>query len=261
MKAIIVSAGVGSRFGELTKDTPKALFDINGYSILERQISVFNKLGISDISVIIGPHIKKFTFKNISFIQDKNYLEHDILGSLMIASSIMDDEIIVSYGDVIFDEQVLESLINFNGSIGLGIDLNWEKKYIGKKSELKQEASTVQIKNNICRTIIDGREQTMSKIKVNSKSSDNKKQKLGEFIGLMRLSKQGSTIFIKRYEELINSHIGPFHQASSISQAYFTDMLQELIDNDVEILPIPIQGKWCEIDTPDDLALAKQLFK
>ena len=258
MKAIIVAAGTGSRLGELAKDTPKSLLDVNGQSILERQISVFKKLGISDITVIIGPHTEKFTFKNISFIQDKNYLEHDILSSLMLAHSIMYDDVIVSYGDVIFDEHVLQPLINFKGSIGLCIDFNWEKNYDGRKLELKQEATTVQIKNNMCTKIVDGRELAKSKIKDDLKYSNY--ERLGEFVGLMRLSKHGSTIFIKRYEELTNSHIGSFHDAPSISQAYFTDMLQELIDNDIEILPIPVQGKWCEIDTIEDLKRAGDMF-
>ena len=260
MKAIIVAAGIGSRLGELGKDTPKSLIDVNGQSILERQISVLKKLGISDITVIIGPHAEKFTFKNISFIQDKNYLEHDILSSLMLARSIMYDDIIVSYGDVIFDEQILQPLIDFKDSIGVGTDLNWEKNYVGRKQEEKQEATTIQIKNNICTKIVDGRELSKSKIKDDSKPSDHKKQKLGEFVGLMILTKQGSIIFIKRYEELINYHVGSFHEASSISQAYFTDMLQELIDSGVEILPIPVQGKWCEIDTIEDLKRAKDMF-
>ena len=260
MKAIIVAAGTGSRLGELAKDAPKSLLDVNGQSILERQISVFKKLGISDITVIIGPHTEKFTFKNISFIQDKNYLEHDILGSLMLARSIMRDDVIVSYGDVIFDEHVLQPLINFKGLIGLCIDLNWEKNYDGRKLELKKEATTVQIKNNMCIKIVDGRELAKSKIKDDSNLSEHKKQELGEFVGLMKLSKHGSMIFIKRYEELINSHTGSFHEAPSISQAYFTDMLQELIDNDTEILPIPVQGKWCEIDTIEDLKRAEGMF-
>ena len=260
MKVIIVAAGAGSRLSELTKDTPKSLLDVNGKSILERQISVFKKLGISDITVIIGPHTEKFTFKNISFIQDKNYLEHDILSSLMLAHSIMYDDVIVSYGDVIFDEHVLQPLINFKGSIGLCIDFNWEKNYDGRKLRLKQEATTVQIKNNMCTKIVDGRELAKSKIKGDLKYSNYERQKLGEFVGLMRLSKHGSTVFIKRYEELINSHIGSFHDAPSISQAYFTDMLQELIDSGVEILPIPVQGKWCEIDTVEDLKRAEDMF-
>ena len=83
---------------------------------------------------------------------------------------------------------------------------------------------------------------------------------LQNLVGLMRLSKHGSTIFIKRYEELINSHTGAFHEAISISQAYFSDMLQELVDNHIEILPISVQGKWCEIDTIEDLKRAKDIF-
>ena len=104
MKAIIVSAGVGSRLGELTKNTPKSLIDVNGQSILGRQISTFKKLGIFDITVIIGPHVEKYSFENISFIHDKNYLSHDILSSLMLSRSIMHEDLIISYGDVIFDE-------------------------------------------------------------------------------------------------------------------------------------------------------------
>ena len=51
-KVFLPCAGIGSRLGELAKDTPKSLLDVNGQSILERQISVFKKLGISDITVI-----------------------------------------------------------------------------------------------------------------------------------------------------------------------------------------------------------------
>jgi len=90
----------------------------------------------------------------------------------MLARSIMHDDIIISYGDVIFDEHILQSLINFKGSIGLGIDLNWEQNYGGSKLELKKEATTVQIKNNMCTKIVDGRELSKSKIKDDSKPSE-----------------------------------------------------------------------------------------
>ena len=40
MRAIILAAGSGLRLGRHTKDIPKALLDLNGKSILERQISL-----------------------------------------------------------------------------------------------------------------------------------------------------------------------------------------------------------------------------
>ena len=29
----------------------------------------------------------------------------------------------------------------------------------------------------------------------------------------------------------------------------------------IEIYPITISGKWCEIDTPEDLEIARKIFK
>jgi NDP-sugar pyrophosphorylase family protein len=52
MKAIIVAAGVGSRLGDLTKNLPKPLLDVNGKSILEHQIELFHKFGIKDVMMI-----------------------------------------------------------------------------------------------------------------------------------------------------------------------------------------------------------------
>ena len=44
----------------------------------------------------------------------------------------------------------------------------------------------------------------------------------------------------------------------SLKKAVLTDMLQELIDSKIIILPIIISGKWYEIDTPQDLDFAKK---
>lgn len=260
MKAIIVAAGIGSRLGELTKNTSKSLVYVNDKTILDHQISIFKKLGIDKITVIIGPHSGQYNFEDISFIHDKKYMEHDVLSSFMLASSIMNDDVIVSYGDVIFDENILKPLIDFDGLIGLGMDFNWEKNYEGEKKHLKYEATVGQIKNDICVRIVDGRELKKSTNESFSSLQDSENVKIGEFVGLMRLSKNGSSIFTQMYEKLINSHSGKFHEADSIHTAYISDMLQELIDNDVKILPINVEGQWCEIDTIQDLKNAEKIF-
>ena len=259
MKGIIVAAGVGSRLGELTKNTPKSLIEINGKSILERQIFAFKKSGITDITVIIGPHAEKYSFEGISFIHDDSYLEHDILSSFMLTRKIINDDTIVSYGDVVFDENILRPLINFKGLIGLGIDFDWEKNYEGLSKELKLEATVAQVRNQICIKIVDGRE-LKSKDQAILEITDSKNEKLGEFVGLMKLSKEGGEIFTEKYEKLIKTSTGPFHEANSLADAYFTDMLQELIESNVDITPISVNGKWCEIDTMQDVKRAEEIF-
>ena len=48
MKAIILAAGQGTRLGNLTKDTPKGMLQINGKTIIEHQIELFRSIGIDD---------------------------------------------------------------------------------------------------------------------------------------------------------------------------------------------------------------------
>ena len=62
MKAIIIAAGSAKRLGLHTEKLPKGLLDINGKTILERQIHVLKNNGIQEIIIITGPHKEKFKF-------------------------------------------------------------------------------------------------------------------------------------------------------------------------------------------------------
>ena len=140
-------------------------------------------------------------------------------------------------------------MLDYKGDIGIAVDLNWEKKYVTRTQHPKSEADNVLMENN-----------KILKIKKNI-TEYNSKQNLGEFIGLMKLSKSGAKIFIEKFNYLIKSHEGKFHNAQSIKKAYLTDMLQELIDSGIVVEPIIINGKWCEIDTLQDLQLARKKTK
>ena len=43
MKIIFLAAGGGSRLGKITEEIPKPLININGISMIERQIKLFQK--------------------------------------------------------------------------------------------------------------------------------------------------------------------------------------------------------------------------
>ena len=46
-----------------------------------------------------------------------------------------------------------------------------------------------------------------------------------------------------------------------MEKAKLIDLLQELIENKIKIDGILITGKWCEIDTEQDLEIAQKKFK
>ena len=247
MRVIIIAAGSATRLGEITNKKPKGLLEINGKSIIKRQIELFKKNKIEEIVIITGPY-KDFGFSDVVYVNDENHEKHDVLGSLMAAKNMFNGKIITSYSDLVFEEKILQQLLNFNGDIGIPIDLDWEKNYAGRNLHPKSEADNVLLKEKI-----------ILKIKKNiSKNKPN--EVIGEFLGPMVFSEKGSKIFVDKYKNLEKINNKKFHDAPNLENAYVTDMIQELIDDKIKIEPIFINGKWCEIDTVEDIERAEKLF-
>ncbi len=54
MKVLILGAGQGKRLLPLTEEIPKALLDIGGRRLIERQIDAFAECGIIEFVVLTG---------------------------------------------------------------------------------------------------------------------------------------------------------------------------------------------------------------
>ena len=250
MKAILLAAGSGVRLGSLTKEIPKALIDINGKTLLERQIIALQKNDINDIIVVTGPNSDKFEIKDVTYIHDSNYLDHDVLGTMMSVIDYMDSDVIISYTDIVFDEKIIYSIKNGKSDINVAVEMDWERAYVNRTEHRVDEAANVLIENELIK-------------KIGHKTKEFgffEKDNLGEFLGIMKLSQKGVDIFKNEYLRLIKNHEGGFHEAISIKKGYITDLIQELIDMNYKIRPVLVTGNWCEIDTLQDLQVAKKKF-
>ncbi len=249
MRAIILAAGCGLRLNQHTKDVPKALLDLNGKSILERQISLLREYGVNEIFVVTGYKREKYVLKDIEYIFNPRYSETEQLASMMVARTKIFDDVLVIFGDLIFDSQILQQILASNDDIAMAIDLNWEKSYNEGLCNSHPLDEPVLINQK-------------KVLRISYKQTDTmiENQTVGEFLGVIKLSANGSRTIIKKYEELEKSHVGRFHDANSLEKAKLADILQELIDSKIEISFIPVNGKWCEIDTPKDLERARKNF-
>lgn len=249
MKAIFLAAGSGTRLGHYTKEIPKGLVDINGQSILERQINLLRKNNITDISIVRGYKKEKFPFKDIEYFLNSEYKETEQVSSMMTARSKITGDTIIIFGDIIFDESVLKQVLSSKDDIAIAIDLEWEKSYDERPDNPKSKADKVLINGN-------------KVIQVSAKkiSPDQDKQNIGELLGILKLSPVGSITIKSKYEQLEKSHVGEFHDAISLKKAKLVDILQELLNQEIKISPITVNGEWCEIDTINDLQRARKLF-
>ncbi len=62
MNAIIMAAGMSSRFIPLSWECPKGLLEVKGEILIERQIRQLKEAGVTDITVVTGYMADKFDY-------------------------------------------------------------------------------------------------------------------------------------------------------------------------------------------------------
>ena len=244
MNAIILAAGLGTRLLPETENIPKGMVKLFDKSLIEMQIDIFKKCGIDDISIVRGYLAEKINFPSITYFKNENFSTTHQNESIYCARQKLNDTIIC-YADLIFDISIIKKMINFKGDIGIAVRSDWKSHYKGRILHPLSEADNVLIDES-------------GKIIEIRKNIQKPNSNIGEFLGIVRLSSKGSSLFLKRFSE---PHVGTFHSSPSIKQSILPDMLQELIDLGINVEPVMISEKWSEVDTPQDLDFARKNFK
>ena len=247
MNAIILAAGMGMRLLPETKNVPKGMVKLFDKSLIEMQIDIFKKCGIDDISIVTGYLAEKINFQTINYFKNENFSTTAGNESLYCAKQKLNDTIIC-YADLVFDISIIKKMVDFNGDVGIAVESDWKSRYTSRTLHPISEADNV---------LFDESGKIIELRKNIQKSNSN----IGEFLGVMRLSSKGSSLFLKRFSELKEYHVGTFHDSPSLKQSILPDMIQELIDLGINVEPVMISEKWCEVDTPQDLDFAKKFFK
>lgn len=135
MKAVILAAGTTIYHEEDFGQTPCSLIDINGETILERQIRLLEKSGIKDIVVVVSFQKEKVMKKypNLNYVISKHRDEKGRINqiySLMLTSHLWKDDLLVISGDVVFSEKALMETLRVpfpsTGFIFFGVERNNE---------------------------------------------------------------------------------------------------------------------------------------
>jgi phosphoenolpyruvate phosphomutase len=107
--------------GELTKDKPKCLVEIaEQETILSRQIKMLLKFGIEEIIITTGPFAEDLEayLKNVfpglraKFVINPLYDSTNYIYSMLLTKELLNDNLILMHGDLVFDEVLLEKTIN-----------------------------------------------------------------------------------------------------------------------------------------------------
>lgn len=246
MKAIIVAAGKGRRLAPYTDDRPKCLVEINGRSILDRQLDAYRAAGVEQYAIVRGYRKEQIVVEGARYYDNDDYEHNNILTSLFYAEDAMAGGFLMSYSDIVFRPIAVRAAMDTPGDFALVIDRRWRDVYDGRTAHPISEAEVARVEG--------GRVTRVGKKTVPGDEA------AGEFIGLARFSANAVEKMRARYHAVKRTHRGrPYGTAARFEVAYLTDLLNDLIDAGVAMAPAFIDGDWREIDTTQDLERAGEV--
>lgn len=111
--AIIMAAGLSSRFAPISYEYPKALVTVKGEVLIERQIKQLKEKGITDITIVVGYKKELFHYLvekfSVKLIENPEYNQRNNHSSLYYVKDLLKNTYICS-ADNYFSDNVFESL-------------------------------------------------------------------------------------------------------------------------------------------------------
>ena len=119
MKAIILSAGQGSRLGHMVDDRPKCLIDFTGRTLLDRQLDTLEANGVHEAVVVTGFHdelveqaiARRSGGPAVRTVYNPFYKVADNTGSLYMAREELAGDCLVWNGDTLVSRELMRRVV------------------------------------------------------------------------------------------------------------------------------------------------------
>jgi len=255
-KAIIAAAGgkIDNSLKGLLEDRPLAMLDINGKSLIQRNVDTLNNVGIQDINVIVGYKRENIGIEGVNIVENPHYGTKGIMYSIMKGASEPSEKNIVLYSDIIFDKELISKLLKKEGDIILAVDNTYKKAHLrNKKLEL---VVTENLPCNSVRMINTGRDNRILNIGRDIPGS----KAHYEFIGLACLTKKGLNVLAKEYQKAMGKTSKSRSKAKSVENLSFADFIQYMIKKGHNVLAHEVTSGWMEVHNFNDYKNASSIL-
>ena len=236
MKAIILSAGQGSRLGHLVDDRPKCLIDFNGRTLLDRQLDTLEANGVHEAVVVTGFHDElieqaiaaRSGGPRVRTIYNPFYKVADNTGSLYLAREELSGDCLVWNGDTLVSRSLMAKVVA-NRQPGICVTIDRKDGY----------------DDDDMKVVEDG-----GRLKAIGKRLD-----LGtvnaESIGLLAFRAGGAEQFRGAIERAMRTSEG--------TTIWYLRVINQIAQA-ADVFTLDIQGEeWGEVDFPPDVEAAREL--
>lgn len=245
MKAIILAAGQGVRLKKYTQDLPKGMLMFRGKTIIQRQIELYRRCGIEDIIVVRGFAGEKIAYDGVKYYTNVDYANTNMVESLLAARAEFTEDVILSYSDIVFDEDMLRSMMKASGDFAVAVDKDWKEYWQARYGRVDFDTESLSMDSGGCITSLGLEDPPLEAIDA-------------RYVGLLKFSRRG----LEMIEQVMDkAHTleedRPWQQSGKpVRKAYMTDLLQELIEEKEQVKAVPFHHGWIEFDTNEDYETA-----
>lgn len=229
--AVIMAAGLGTRFGKHTEFIPKGFVEVDNKPMVIRSIETLLSCGIERI--IIGTGYKKeafealkATYPQIETCYSPRYAETNSMYTLYNTRNIIgDDDFLLLESDLIFEKKAIRSLLDC------------------KEADVMLISSVTKFQDQYY--VEYDRNHVLTNCSVNKEELDFK----GELVGIHKLSNRFYQAMCEDYKKIVA-------EKPKLGYEY------ELLHMSQEIIPMHVLKienlKWYEIDDETDLEYAEK---
>jgi choline kinase len=236
-RAIILSAGQGSRLLPLTADDPKCLIEFSGKTLLDWQIDALIDNGVDDIIVVTGFREHKVS-RAIAARPDRGarirtlfnpfYQVADNLGTVWMAREYMDRDFLLLNGDTLIAPSLVRQLLS-RATAPITVTVDEKPSYDDDDMKVRRDGD---------RLMAIGK--TLGAAETNAES-----------IGMLLFRGSGSRTFVDKVEAVMRTPEG--------TSNWYLKVIDRLA-SETEIGTVSIKGhRWGEVDFPADLDVARAL--
>lgn len=237
VKAVILAAGEGARLRPYTLDRPKCLVEVDGRSLLDRQLAVLASEVINPVVLIGGYRVEMLKRPEIEIRVNARYAETNMVWTLFCAENDLNGDVLLCYGDIVYSREILCAILNSKSDIAVAIDLDWESYWRARNEDPLADAETLKLSDDGKILEIGQKPKSLSEIE-------------GQYMGLMKFSSQGLQLLKKTFHDAKST--GTL-RGKPLEEAYMTDLLQAMVDSGIRLDAVKVNGGWVEVDTVSDL--------
>ena len=157
--------------------------------------------------------------------------------SLFCAENELNDDIIISYADIIYEKNVLKKLMEDSSDLAVVVDKDWERLWRVRMDDPLSDAETLKVNEQ-------------GNISELGKKPNSINDIQGQYMGLIKIKKNILKDIVAYYHSLDKNAI---YDTKTFDNMFMTSFLQMIIHHRHPIKPIFINGGWLEIDSVEDL--------